>query len=367
MPRLRASDALAVGVHGMVVSESADAAARRRRDSQAGRQRGRCRHRDRAGGRRHQSRVVRNRRRRLHAHLHREGTRTSTRSTIAKPRRMQLAPTCTMRDGKPDEDLARDGILGVGVPGEIAGIDAALRRFGTMKFQQIAAPADKLAARWLRRESAPGEEIAMLAPKLEKRSRAERGFPQARRLRAQAGRHDRRKESGRDAEEPRRRPGREVLSRLRSQTRSSRTCRRTADSSAPPTSPTIVPIGAIRFTIAMPTTMSTRCRRRRRAEWSSRCSACSTRAISPGLGVNSPPYLARLIEVMRQGFIDREQYADPAFVGSPDPKLLTRRLTSTKCASARCIRSSRRRRLPPRTITAPRICWSRTRTATSSR
>src|SRR5258708_17032421 len=34
-----------------------------------------------------------------------------------------------------------------------------------------------------------------------------------------------------------------------------------------------------------------------------------------GLGINSPPYLARLIEVMRQGFIDRARYADPAFVG----------------------------------------------------
>ena len=42
-----------------------------------------------------------------------------------------------------------------------------------------------------------------------------------------------------------------------------------------------------------------------------------------GLGVNSPPYLARLIEVMRQGFIDREQYADPSFVGVEIQKLLT--------------------------------------------
>src|SRR5262249_37512943 len=37
------------------------------------------------------------------------------------------------------------GPLAVGVPGEIAGIDAALKRFGTMKFQQVAAPAIKLA------------------------------------------------------------------------------------------------------------------------------------------------------------------------------------------------------------------------------
>src|ERR1700685_4045370 len=45
------------------------------------------------------------------------------------------------RDGKPNEELAKVGPLAVGVPGEIAGIDAALKRFGTMKFQQVAAPA----------------------------------------------------------------------------------------------------------------------------------------------------------------------------------------------------------------------------------
>ncbi len=42
-----------------------------------------------------------------------------------------------------------------------------------------------------------------------------------------------------------------------------------------------------------------------------------------GLGVDSPPYLARLIEVMRQGFIDRAQYADPAFVKVPIAELLS--------------------------------------------
>src|SRR5579872_7357922 len=49
------------------------------------------------------------------------------------------------RDGRPVEELAKDGPLAVAVPGEIAGIDAALKRFGTMKFQTVAAPAIKLA------------------------------------------------------------------------------------------------------------------------------------------------------------------------------------------------------------------------------
>ena len=42
-----------------------------------------------------------------------------------------------------------------------------------------------------------------------------------------------------------------------------------------------------------------------------------------GLGVNSPPYLARIIEVMRQGFVDRDQYGDPAFVNVPIAELLS--------------------------------------------
>jgi gamma-glutamyltranspeptidase/glutathione hydrolase len=42
-----------------------------------------------------------------------------------------------------------------------------------------------------------------------------------------------------------------------------------------------------------------------------------------GLGVDSPPYLARLIQMMRQGFIDRAQYADPDYVKVPLPQLLS--------------------------------------------
>src|SRR5271154_1329024 len=79
---------------------------------------------------------------------------------------LQARPDMYIRNGKPDEDLARDGILGVGVPGEIAGIDAALRRFGTMKFQQIAAPAEKLAGDGYAASPHLAGEIAQLAPKL---------------------------------------------------------------------------------------------------------------------------------------------------------------------------------------------------------
>src|SRR5271168_3250514 len=79
---------------------------------------------------------------------------------------LQSRPDMYMRNGKPDEDLARNGILGVGVPGEIAGIGAALRRLGTMKFQQIAAPAEKLAGDGYVASPHLAKEIATLAPKM---------------------------------------------------------------------------------------------------------------------------------------------------------------------------------------------------------
>ncbi|MGH7842915.1 MAG: gamma-glutamyltransferase, partial [Candidatus Binataceae bacterium] len=53
--------------------------------------------------------------------------------------------TMYIHDGKPDEELARTGPLAIAVPGEIAGLDAARKRFGTMKFSTLAAPAIKLA------------------------------------------------------------------------------------------------------------------------------------------------------------------------------------------------------------------------------
>ncbi|MGO9057144.1 MAG: gamma-glutamyltransferase [Candidatus Binataceae bacterium] len=66
-------------------------------------------------------------------------------------------PSLYMRDGKPDEQLLRSGPLAIGVPGEVAGLRAALKRFGTMSFPRVAQPAIGLA-----RNGFPcGEHLAM--------------------------------------------------------------------------------------------------------------------------------------------------------------------------------------------------------------
>ncbi|MBV8450736.1 MAG: gamma-glutamyltransferase, partial [Deltaproteobacteria bacterium] len=52
-----------------------------------------------------------------------------------------------------------------------------------------------------------------------------------------------------------------------------------------------------------------------------------------GFGVDSPLYVARLIQLMRQGFIDRADYADPAYVTVP----LAHLLSAKHVAEARAI------------------------------
>ena len=92
-------------------------------------------------------------------------TGKSMRSTIAKRAPHAASADMYYRDGKPNEELARTGPLAVAVPGEIAGLDAALKRFGTMKFQQVAAPAIKLARDGFPLQSAYGREVEMTAPR----------------------------------------------------------------------------------------------------------------------------------------------------------------------------------------------------------
>jgi gamma-glutamyltranspeptidase / glutathione hydrolase len=57
----------------------------------------------------------------------------------------RVSTSIYIRNGKPDESLLRRGPLSVAVPGEVAGLAAALKRFGTMSFKQVAQPAIELA------------------------------------------------------------------------------------------------------------------------------------------------------------------------------------------------------------------------------
>jgi gamma-glutamyltranspeptidase / glutathione hydrolase len=73
-----------------------------------------------------------------------------------------------MRNGKPDESLLRDGPLAVAVPGQIAGLAAALKRFGRMSFSRVAQPAIDLARNGFPCEAHLAKEITRTAPELAK-------------------------------------------------------------------------------------------------------------------------------------------------------------------------------------------------------
>jgi len=82
-----------------------------------------------------------------------------------KAPRAVTASTYT-RDGKPDERLLRSGPLAIGVPGEIAGLYAALKRFGKLSFSRDAQPAIDLAHNGFPCGEHLAKEIARTAPDL---------------------------------------------------------------------------------------------------------------------------------------------------------------------------------------------------------
>jgi gamma-glutamyltranspeptidase / glutathione hydrolase len=227
-----------------------------------------------------------------------------------------------IHDGKPDEDLARTGALAIAVPGEVAGLDAALKRFGTKKFSEVAAPAVKLAREGFPLGEHMAKEIAMTAPR----------FSSDPAFRAVYFTTDGKPQSA----------GATIFNRDLAKLIESLGDEPTANFYR----------GAIAETIAAFV-----------KERGGILTAADLAAYKPiwrdpihlayrnleiytmpppssggvvlemlgmlasgrlaGLGANSPPYLARLIEVMRQGFIDRDRYADPAFVKVPIVELLS--------------------------------------------
>ena len=237
-----------------------------------------------------------------------------------------------VRDGKPDEELARSGPLAVAVPGELAGLEAALHRFGTRNFSAVAAPAMRLARDGFPITPHMAEDIRLTASKISQDPgfRAvffdNTGAP----LKAGAIAHNRDLAAllealGNDPvrEFYRGKIARQVVDYLKhtggvltmTDLADYRPLWRTPISSRyrayhvytmpPPSSG-----GVVLEILAMmePEPLGQ-------------------------LGLDSPRYLARLIQFMREGFADRADYGDPAYVEVP----LAHLLSAAHLAQARAV------------------------------
>jgi gamma-glutamyltranspeptidase/glutathione hydrolase len=238
--------------------------------------------------------------------------------------RAPLKATATMfiRDGHPDESLARSGALAIGVPGEIAGIDAALRRYGTMKFQQVAAPAARLAQDGFSLNPHLAREISSMADRLKLDPGLAKVFLKP------------------DGTAPK--PGDLIFQKNLAATLKRLGNQPTDNFYHGPIAEELVQFiqghgGIITtedFASYQPVWREPLQRAYQGYEVYVMPPPSSGGVLLEmlgmleaghlgGLGVNSSPYLARIIEVMREGFIDREKYADPAFVKVPVVELLS--------------------------------------------
>lgn len=235
---------------------------------------------------------------------------------------LMARPDMFMQAGKANAELAQNGVLAVAVPGEIAGIDAALRRFGTMKFQQVAAPAIKLAGGGFAASPHLAGEIAMMTPKLKNDPGLREVFLKPDGSTPKAG--DTIVEKNLAAtlkglgDDP-------VASFYHGSVAAALAAFMTAHGGLIGTNDlaNYHPIwrnpvrrhyeGYEVYTMPPPSSGGVVLEM---------LGALESGRLA-GLGVNTPPYLARLIEVMRQGFIDRTRYADPAFVGVEVEQMLS--------------------------------------------
>ena len=237
---------------------------------------------------------------------------------------MAASATMYVRNGKTDEKLARSGPLAIAVPGEIAGLDAALRRFGTIKFSAAAAPAIRIAEQGFPATAHLVQDIARTAtqisadPGLKATYLTPTGAPPKpgdilhekalgatlRSLGDDPVTRFYHGEIARTLAQWMKAHGglvnAEDLAQYRPLWRTPlhRAYRDYEVWTMPPPSSGGVVLEILGMLAGAPIS---------------------------GLGVDSPPYLARLIEVMREGFIDRAQYADPDFVHVPIGVLLSQR------------------------------------------
>ncbi len=231
-------------------------------------------------------------------------------------------PAAYLSDGHPDEEKARTGPLAVAVPGEIAGIDAALKRFGTMKFSAIAAPAIELAGKGFPCSEHLAREIARTAPALARDPGLKAVFLNPDGTPHKAGDAIVEKDLAATLSSLGDEPAESfyrgaIASRIAAYMKANRAL-----------------VSAGDLTAYRPLWRSPLHRQYRDFEIYAMPPPSSGGVVLEmlgvlepgniaGLGADSPPYLARIIEVMRQGFIDREQYADPDFVSVPIDTLLS--------------------------------------------
>jgi gamma-glutamyltranspeptidase / glutathione hydrolase len=228
-----------------------------------------------------------------------------------------------VRNGKPDEELARSGPLAVAVPGELGGLDAALRRFGTMKFSVLATPAIKLARNGFPITPHMAADIRLTADKIAQDAGFHSVFFDDAGVPMEAGAIARNRNLAallqRLGDDPvdgfyRGKAAHQIVDYMKQRgglltltdLANYRPIWRTPISSGyrgyqiytmpPPSSG-----GVVLEILAM----------------------MELEPLPAGLRVDSPPYLADLIPLMRQGFIDRAEYADPAFVKVPVAYLLS--------------------------------------------
>ncbi len=229
--------------------------------------------------------------------------------------------TMYIRDGHPDEDAARSGPLAIAVPGEIAGIRAALGRFGKLKFSAVAAPAIELARNGFPLNEHLAKEIEHAVPALARDPGLKAVFLNPDGTPRKQGDTIVEKDLAATLERLGDNPADfyrgSIATQIGMWLKSQGALVSDAD------------LAAYQPVWRMPLERSYR--------------EFNVYAMPPpssggvvlemlgmleagqlaGLGANTPPYLARLIEVMRQGFLDRDQYADPAFVRVPIDTLLS--------------------------------------------
>ncbi len=235
---------------------------------------------------------------------------------------MAATANAFIRNGRPDEELARAGPLAVAVPGEIAGLDAALRRFGAMKFQAVAAPAIRLAGNGFPLGRHVAKEIAWVKPEIARDPGLRAVFLTAGGVPLKQGDVVREKTLAATLQGLGDQPAGSFYSgavahRIAAYMKAQGGLISLEDLTAyRPIWREPLRLSYLGYDVyAMPPPSS--------GGVLLEMLGMLEPGNLPGLGVDTPPYLARLIEVMREGFIDRNQYGDPAFVRVPIETMLS--------------------------------------------